>query len=486
MERSLARGALPPDRAWSRLDRAVARASVATGLAVVFVLLVTYAVSNPARRNTYEHFVWQASAWLEGEVGIRYPVTPADGLGISNQYYQDVLPIRGPDGTETGRALIPFPPLPAVVLLPFVALFGLATNESLIAVFLGAGVVGLGWWVIGRLPVRPTVRLATTIFFGLGTVFWFAAQLGSTWYLAHIVAVGLTFLAIAIALDGDPAAVAASADDDRAGPAVGLAPGPPATGRRLRLPGLDGRQVLAGVCLGLAACSRLTVVLGLPFLVLVGAGGTWQRRAASAALGAAIPVAALLLYDVATTGDLFHPGYEYLYQVEIGFYPILFPYLHYHADWALEDPRYIPQNLALMLFNPPEILPSCPDVNAVRSLFSASCPFIRPRGDGLSLLLVSPAWLLALPSLRAWGRSRLVTGAALAVLAIALGDLMHFSQGWVQFGYRFSNDFAPFLLLLVALGMERMGGVRPIAVVLIGWSIAVQLWGVVWDRILGW
>ena len=30
---------------------------------------------------------------------------------------------------------------------------------------------------------------------------------------------------------------------------------------------------------------------------------------------------------------------------------------------------------------------------------------------------------------------------------------MHFSQGWVQFGYRFSNDFAPFALILVALGI---------------------------------
>ena len=33
---------------------------------------------------------------------------------------------------------------------------------------------------------------------------------------------------------------------------------------------------------------------------------------------------------------------------------------------------------------------------------------------------------------------------------------MHFSQGWVQFGYRFSNDFVPFALLLVALGFERL------------------------------
>ena len=42
---------------------------------------------------------------------------------------------------------------------------------------------------------------------------------------------------------------------------------------------------------------------------------------------------------------------------------------------------------------------------------------------------------------------------------IALVNLMHFSQGWVQFGYRFSNDFVVFALPLVAVGMQRRGGV---------------------------
>ena len=70
----------------------------------------------------------------------------------------------------------------------------------------------------------------------------------------------------------------------------------------------------------------------------------------------------------------------------------------------------------------------------------------------MSLFLTSPAWLLGCLSLRWWGLDRLVTGSAIAVAAIAVVNLMHFSQGWVQFGYRFSNDFAPFALILLALG----------------------------------
>ena len=401
-------------------------------------------------------------------------------------------------GRATGRALIPFPPLPAVVLLPFVAVFGLATNAALIATVLGALVVGLAFWMLGRLPVRPSVRLATTVALGLGSVFWYAAQLGSTWYLAHVVAVGLTLLAIAVALDADPAAVAASAHDDwedpadRAGdgPTPGLDAAVPPTRAgtgllRAALP-LDGRQVLAGFLLGLAATARLTIVFGLPFLMLVGGGRTWQRRGLSAGIGAAIPLLGLSLYNLASTGHLFHPAYEYLYRVEIGFYPPLFPYLHYHRDWAIEDPRYIPQNLGLMLAGLPEILPRCDVPGAARGLFDATCAYVRPRADGMSVLLTSPILLVGLPALRGWGKGRLVTGAALAILLIAVVNLMHFSQGWVQFGYRFSNDFIPFALLLVALGMERLGGRA-----LVGRPAAAgidprQPVGVAWGRVLGW
>ena len=78
----------------------------------------------------------------------------------------------------------------------------------------------------------------------------------------------------------------------------------------------------------------------------------------------------------------------------------------------------------------------------------------------MSVLVTSPAFLLLLPALRRFGRSRLVTGASIAILLIVVVNLMHFSQGWVQFGYRFSNDAAPFALPLVALGLERLVG-RP-------------------------
>ena len=63
---------------------------------------------------------------------------------------------------------------------------------------------------------------------------------------------------------------------------------------------------------------------------------------------------------------------------------------------------------------------------------------------------------------------------------------MHFSQGWVQFGYRFSNDFVAFAMPLVAVGMQRRGRVGVLAAVLIAASVLINLWGVIWGNLQGW
>ncbi len=172
----------------------------------------------------------------------------------------------------------------------------------------------------------------------------------------------------------------------------------------------------------------------------------------------------------------------------------------------MEDPRYLAQNLGIMFLSTPELVPDrlrdtlgiideplCTADGATRGLFDLDCPLAVPRDVGMSVLLTSPAFLLMLPALRRYGRSRLVTGAAIAVLLIVVVNLMHFSQGWVQFGYRFSNDAVPFALPLVALGFARLidGGRRrrwamPVAIGLVVVSIAVNAWGVAWGRLLGW
>jgi hypothetical protein len=469
-------------------------------LALVAAALLVYALAIPDR--FYDHFEWQASALLEGQPAIRYPVeaTPTDP---GNAFFQDVLPVPSSDGVP--RALIPFPPLPAVALMPFVALWGLATDGQQVFAILAAIDVGLAWWVLGRLPVRRWVRLTTTIFLGFGTVLWYAAHIGTTWFQAHVLAVGLTLVAIGIAIGADRDS---AFDEDHLPFEPDVAPASEPTGRADRFVaaarrGVDPRQFLAGLLFGLACTSRLTIAFGAPFFLLVGPGGSWRRRGVSAGLGAAIPLVGLLAFNLWASGSLFHPAYDHLYRLEAAFYEPL----NYHAAWSIEDPRYIPQNLAIMFLSlpvfSPDVVPMalgngarlCTEPGAVRSLLDPGCPIVLPRDIGMSVLLTSPAYLLALPSLRLYGRSRLVTGAVLASLAIVVVNLMHFSQGWVQFGYRFSNDVAPFAIILVALGLERLAARAPGArrtlvlggaLALVLASVAVNAWGVYWGSALGW
>jgi hypothetical protein len=557
------------------------------GLGLVILCLIVYFISQPNRTNPYLHFVLQAQSWLDGQTSI-----PTPG-------YQDVMPILDPAGQSTGRGIIPFPPLPALLLLPFVAIWHLSTNEQLMAAIFAAIDVGIAYWMLGFLPVRPAIRLLTSLFLGLGSVLWYAAAIGTTWFWAHIVAVGCLLLATGLALSVDrdaaqprPMAEAIPAVRKTRWPGgwssaallcalgvsgellfvlagagtpvawltiLGLAMGALAAALAVVVSGRGGVlapfailvvvvaglpalfiagaqsatlieaidavlaativalwwlsrreggaadralasfwtavsspesvQVAAGIFFGLAVTARLTILFGFPFLILVGGGGTWLRRGILAGAGAAVPLLTLLVVTYATSGHLFNPAYDYLYHIELA-YPF-----GYHADWSITDLRYIPQNLGIMLFNQPWWMASADangralcTVGTARGLFDPACPLAIPNPIGMSLILTSPAYLVAplawLPA-RLRRLDRATVGATIAVLGIAVVNLMHFSQGWVQFGYRFSNDFVPFALILVALGASRMGRLWPF-LLLVALSVAINFWGTLWGVTLGW
>jgi hypothetical protein len=564
------------------------------GVGLVVLVLAVYYFSQPNRTNLYMHFVLQAQSWMDGQTSI-----PTPG-------YQDVMPILDSQGNPTQRGIIPFPPLPAVVVLPFVAVWHMATNEQLLATIFGAVDVGIAYWMLGFLPVGQPIRRLTALFFGLGTVFWYTSVIGSTWFWAHVVAVACLLLSVGLALSADRKAaepqplraavgvvrklnwpggrssvavlislgaigellfVLAGAGTSAAAlagigvllsvlaallavvvagrpgvlapfmVAVAIVGGLPAVilagaqsqtliavldaglilviaalwwaGRRrdgrldramgslwLAISTPESIQVAAGILFGLAVTARLTILLGFPFLILVGGGGTWLRRAMLAGAGAAVPLFTLLVITYATSGHLFNPAYDYLYHVELGY-----TYFNYNPAWTITDIRYIPQNIGIMLFGMPRILPQFSSVfpgnsgdalcvaTSARGLFDKSCPLAIPEATGTSIILSSPAYLLAALAFRPLRNlkiDRATAGATIAVLAIATINLMHFSQGWVQFGYRFSNDFVPFALILVALGASRLGRWWPLLAVLVGLSIVVNFWGVMWGVILGW
>jgi hypothetical protein len=488
---------LPVTAVFDRFRLAFAH-SGATYIGLFFVTLALgiYVFSNPSRSEFYNHFVWQADAFWHGRFVIAYPVESGP---FTNAYFQDVMPLPAAPG-EASYALLPFPPLPAIVLMPFVALFGLATQSQLVGVVLGAINVGLAWRMTTRITSRTSANFLATLFFGFGTVVWYASMLSTTWFLAHVVAITFLLLAMTLAFDAE-AQQNLKRRLEHAAAAYGSSSGPLMRtfeesslflGWFRRLRGrIDPLQFMAGFVFGVAALARLPIIFGAPFFLFVGGGGSFFKRGLSAGIGAAIPIGLLLIYNVASSGHIFNPAYEHLYQTEyLGYLPpsigeCLFGTgfcsgLTIDRSLGIEDIGHVPLNALIMLGWLPIIPPGCGITNL------GECAGIRPDPIGMSVLLTSPAYLLAVPLVIAAWRNRMVAGSVLAIGAIAFINLMHFSQGWVQFGYRFSNDFAPFALVLVTLAIARFHRHMWLSGLLVAGSIIINAWGVYWGVKSGW
>jgi hypothetical protein len=107
--------------------------------------------------------------------------------------------------------------------------------------------------------------------------------------------------------------------------------------------------------------------------------------------------------------------------------------------WGLFSYHYLGRNLAVVLTSLPWTrVPGVPfQINA----------------HGLALWVTSPffAWAVWPKRTGPWFWALAVTA-----LAVAGPDLLYQNSGWIQFGYRFSNDFAPFVVALIAVGGRRL------------------------------
>jgi hypothetical protein len=104
-------------------------------------------------------------------------------------------------------------------------------------------------------------------------------------------------------------------------------------------------------------------------------------------------------------------------------------------------------------------------------------PWLKPSSLGQSILLTTPALLIAVG---AGLRERLNQVLWGAVILTAITVFMYYGGGGAAtYGYRYAMDFVPFLLALVAIAMrERFGNLERI---LIGLSLCFVCYGYIWQ-----
>ena len=107
---------------------------------------------------------------------------------------------------------------------------------------------------------------------------------------------------------------------------------------------------------------------------------------------------------------------------------------------------------------------------------TAARPFGAPfkiNEHGLALWFTTPLYFWLLWPKRFDGqpdRKWLYAVVALSAALPAAMDLLYQNSGWRQFGYRFSNDYAVLLFVLLAVGGRPMRG-----------SSRAAAWGVAWN-----
>jgi hypothetical protein len=399
-------GTTQPLHARSLLDM-ITDPEMLAGVVITMLAFAAYWITGPV--NPPDSFVPLADAFAHGRLSIAI-----------DRPWLELIPVN--DGA--GAQYSPFPPIPAVILVPFVWLtqaLGMRELDSAVyGALLGAANVGVAYWLLARIGVAFAPRQVLTIGFAF-TTHWWVAGMSGTHHWAQVVAV--LFLLVALHL---------------------------AVSRRWPL--------LAGLALALAAGSRLPTAFSLP-LFLAFYADRWRPTRAHASLLAGIAVPALLIaaYNLARFGSPFDFGYARIPSGEFGVVTDEPWFRH-----GLVSPLYIPRHLYAIFLQSFE--------------WRDQLPYLMPNLTGLSLTLSAPFYFWAANAWRVRHMEALVPVAMLSVLLVLLPDITHGSWGFAQFGYRFILDAAPLLVLLLGWTYRERASGWLIAAVSLG--VAVHAYGI--------
>jgi len=394
------RPARPLDAALAAIDgRSVRLVAVALAAALLYYITVS-------ERVTLDSFLPLADGFLHGRLYIDQPMP-----------WLELVP------RAEGGWFSPFPPMPAIVLVPFVALFGPGFDQGIATAMFGGANVALIWLLLRRAGVATVSANWLTAAFAVGSVHWWAAGTGTVWLHAQVVAIFFALLALHLAI-------------------------------RRRWP------LLAGLFLGCAAASRLPVGLTLPLYLalylrlpfppsLRMPAAAEMRSALALIAGVSVPAILVAGYNLARFGSPFEFGY--------GLIPGVLDEPWYAQGLLSID--YVPRHLHVMF---------------IRGFdFVEGFPWFRPNWSGASLLLTTPIllWLV-----KARSRTPLIAYGWIAIVLGMIPNVLHGAPGFAQFGYRFILDVLPIMVLMLGWVFRERISVEARAAILIG--IAVNAYGV--------
>jgi hypothetical protein len=388
-------------------------------LTVFFIIfLVTfsiYSLSTGWHPHPYNNFVRLADAFLNGRLNLDGNLPTLEFARFNGRYY--VVP----------------PPMPALIIMPIVAVFGLDTNQTLLSVLIASLNASLIYLVATAITKNRRIQLWGTAMFVFGTIHWWVAVNGSVWMFSHTTSVTFLLLAIYFSLKGK-------------------------------------NPLITGIWLGSAYWCRLPTILSLPFFLAMYYN---PRRTESnnSSIITSLNLKAVIYFCLGVGIFLgLNSLYNYLRfgtATDVSYYLIPGVLEEPWYQKGIFDITYIPRHISAILFSLP----------VIKSEF----PYIYPSMTGLAIWITTPAFIYAFV---ADIRTRIAIGCWVSIFIISIANFTHGTWGFAQFGYRFAMDFYPFLFLLTIMGIGN--DIKWHHKLLISLGIIVNLWGVLWMYKFGW
>jgi hypothetical protein len=418
--------------------------------ALGFFVLASFSAQRFLRQSAAPQFIYQAHAWLDGKLDLDPEILPniEDWACVKERpdgtKFRCEVPPGAPSDRPDPRLFPPvahwyssFPWFPAVVMMPFVVVNGYQFNDTSFGVFVGALAIALFYALLRFLSREKesersqAENIVLAVVLGFGTLFFYCAIRGEVWFSAEIMGVALTCLYLRNAV-----------------------------GAR--------NPLLAGAFFSMATLTRTPLFFSGLFFVLEALcpGPThrleqlkkladdWKpaaRKLGLFAAGAAPLGVFAALYNKYRFGAFGEFGHKFLYFNRVS------------ADidrYGLFDTHYMSRNLEAAFLKFPEL-----HFNPLRLNYDPI---------GMSMLLTLPLLVFLLIPKQ---KPRLHWPLWLTVAITALPGLAYQWTGYMQFGYRFSLDYTPYLLLLFAVGGWQLKSRWVTGALAVG--LLINFWGAV-------
>lgn len=364
---------------------------------------------GPRSTSQVSYYVYQAESFLHGRWDLNLPSSLVDIVVVNGKHY------------------IVYPPMPAIVLMPFVAIFGLHTSDVLFTAVCSALNLSFIFLMLEQLRRNGFTQrvwlenVCISILLWFGSISLWMSLGGEMWFTAHILCMTFTLLALLTAF------------------------------RR--------HYAMAAVLLGCAFFCRATVIFGYLFLFCLAwqdasedsllqhfIGSLWRRRPQWAAIpwrrligpfAVMVGVVALfMLRNSIVFGSPLDSGYN-----------VLIAQKYSVVTTGPFNISYVPSNIIANFFSFPQVLFNGPfDRHPVFNMDN--------NATAVSVFVTTPIFLFLFWRNRRFSATRVALWLTLGLMVIAI--LLFHAAGWQQFGARYLFDAYPFAFVLLAITDVRV------------------------------